>query len=276
MILFNNNDQLLRFMPNVQFTVEGEADLYRKIEPQLESAEMWLVTTFLDKSLLTAITAEEESDLQRACMQAVMYDALWRAIPRLDVVLTPNGFGIVNSQTVAPASKERVERLINSMEDCRDAAIAQMLKLLPQRAEWRASRFGALARLSLFQDMDHVTGSRRYQRFCDMGVELCSYEAEISRRWMSRGLMEALCREWQDSSIEGVRLQVATELRGIVLDAYSRRPDGWQTIKRGMVPILALVQTHEDDFPEWFTSDIKAAADEGGYKNTKEAKGYWL
>lgn len=37
-------------------------------------------------------------------------------VPSLDLVLTPNGFGIVSNQNVAPASRDRVARLIASLE----------------------------------------------------------------------------------------------------------------------------------------------------------------
>ena len=38
------------------------------------------------------------------------------AIPSLDLVLTTNGFGIVSNQNVVPASRERVDALISSLE----------------------------------------------------------------------------------------------------------------------------------------------------------------
>ena len=52
------------------------------------------------------------------------------AIPSLDLVLTPNGFGIVNTTTIVPASKERIERLQLSIESLRDTVIEQLLHRL--------------------------------------------------------------------------------------------------------------------------------------------------
>ena len=60
-----------------------------------------------------------------------------RAVPSLDLVLTPNGFGIVSNQNVAPASRERVSRLIASLETSRDNAIEQLVTYLFRWAEWR-------------------------------------------------------------------------------------------------------------------------------------------
>ena len=69
----------------------------------------------------------------------VVAHALMHAIPSLDLVLTPNGFGIVSNQNIAPASRERVERLIASVEQQRDDAIILLQKQLFRRADWQKS-----------------------------------------------------------------------------------------------------------------------------------------
>ena len=55
----------------------------------------------------------------------VAFDAFRNTIPHLDLILTPNGFGIVNNYNIAPASKERVERLIASLLSNRDDEIEE-------------------------------------------------------------------------------------------------------------------------------------------------------
>ena len=55
----------------------------------------------------------------------VAFDAFRNAVPHLDLILTPNGFGIVNNSNIAPASKERVERLIASLLSNRDDEIEE-------------------------------------------------------------------------------------------------------------------------------------------------------
>ena len=77
--------------------------------------------------------------LKTLASRTIVSDAFVRAIPSLDLVLTPNGFGIVSNQNVAPASSERVERLIQSLITNRDLAIDALLRLLLQNADWRAT-----------------------------------------------------------------------------------------------------------------------------------------
>ena len=50
-------------------------------------------------------------------MRVVVTKAYADALPSLDIVVTPTGIGVVNTETIAPASKERVERLVKPLRD---------------------------------------------------------------------------------------------------------------------------------------------------------------
>ena len=63
--------------------------------------------------------------LKATMARIVAFDAFRNAVPHLDLILTPNGFGIVNNSNIAPASKERVERLIASLLSNRDDEIEE-------------------------------------------------------------------------------------------------------------------------------------------------------
>ena len=90
---------------------------------------------------------------QLLCRIAVCH-ALLFAIPSLDLVLTPNGFGIVNNQNIVPASKERVERLIATIEKQRDDTIILLLEKLRKKAQWVDSDAGRYWAETLFPNID--------------------------------------------------------------------------------------------------------------------------
>ena len=50
--LIPNNEVLLKFVPNVLKSVQGETLLFDKIAPHLEVAEAWLTTTLDRKSVV--------------------------------------------------------------------------------------------------------------------------------------------------------------------------------------------------------------------------------
>ena len=139
-LLIPDNNVLLQFVPNVLKSVQGETLLFDKIAPHLEVAEAWLTTTFLSEAVLAKLPHEDATNkLLHYARMAVVAEAMLHAVPQLDLVLTPNGFGVVSNTNIAPASKERVERLLLSLEKMRDDTLAVLLPLLTQNVAWATS-----------------------------------------------------------------------------------------------------------------------------------------
>ena len=139
MRLVTSNEQLTALLPNIQVTVQGEVPLIEKMAPFLGMAEKWVCDVFTGQTVYDTICSlAEKNGLRAATTQAVVYEAFWRAIPHLDLILTPNGFGIVSNTNIAPASKERINRLLDTLLENRDAAISQVLSILPAETGWPA------------------------------------------------------------------------------------------------------------------------------------------
>lgn len=125
-MIISNDFELRRFIPNVMSTVEGEGSLYEKIEPNMGLVEASLSDIFIGPEMLANPRSMPEA-LRNAASVYVANEAFRMAVPSLDLVLTPNGFGIVNNQNVVPASKERIERLMFSLAQMRDKAVSTMV-----------------------------------------------------------------------------------------------------------------------------------------------------
>ena len=96
MILITTNEKQTALLPNVAVTVQGESPLVDKLTPFLNTYEQWASDTFLSSATFAEITALDDYDTLRSLSsQVIVYEAFRRAIPHLDVILTPNGFGIV-------------------------------------------------------------------------------------------------------------------------------------------------------------------------------------
>ncbi len=81
---------------------------FEKVQPFLEDAEYCIV------SLLSGFEPET-NELQSRVEHLICTLAAYKAIPELDLVLTPTGFGVVNNQNQAPASQARVAALTESL-----------------------------------------------------------------------------------------------------------------------------------------------------------------
>ena len=102
MTLIKNDETLRRFMPNVFATAKGETPLFDKLTPWLTASEQWLKEKICGEDTLAEIVALDDMNVVKMlASQIVVSDAVRCAVPSLDLVLTPNGFGIVSNTNVA-------------------------------------------------------------------------------------------------------------------------------------------------------------------------------
>lgn len=105
-----------KFVPSLR---DGGEEIYKGIEPYLQPA-YWR----LKKELKVELMNNKCAPYFRRSVYAT---AAYNALPTLDLVATPNGFGVVSNQNIAPASKERVaafrESLRQYKSDCKDQCL---------------------------------------------------------------------------------------------------------------------------------------------------------
>ena len=88
-MLITSDTDLRQYIPNTLVTVSGEQTLFDKLQVELQLSEAWIVRTF---SVVESTPT--------AC-KVLATDAFLRAVPSLDLVLTPNGFGVISNNTIA-------------------------------------------------------------------------------------------------------------------------------------------------------------------------------
>lgn len=124
-----------KYIPNTLIEVDGEQSLFDKLLPFFDSAVLLLTGIVGDMDCM----AEEHKDI---LLHVCVKKAFATAIPSLDIVVTPTGFGVVSTNTIAPASKDRVSRLIDTLH--REAAelLIQFIDAARTYPEWRESVHG--------------------------------------------------------------------------------------------------------------------------------------
>ena len=188
--LITSDEQLRRYLPNAFATAQGEPPFFDKVLPWLETAERWLFQQFIGDTFepfLLAMGENEPVRLTATCV--VAHEAMLRAVPSLDLVLTPNGFGIVSNQNVAPASRERVSRLIASLETSRDNAIEQLITYLFRETEWYDSPTRHWFTATLFPNLDlaNLCGftEHRWANYLGLRSNAITIETEIANDYVS-------------------------------------------------------------------------------------------
>ena len=285
MKLITSNEQLLSLLPNTVTTVKGEAELFDKMTPFLSATEKWLSDHFTSEGGLSVISDLEATHTTRTlAAQIVAYDAFYRAIPHLDVILTPNGFGIVSNSNVAPASKERVERLMASLLEHRDRLLMQITPLLTALNGWTESEQGRFFSATMFPNMEVTlrfpkpSGSR-WEKYLALRDAVIPVEEFFATQYLSRELLEVLRSEVLTGQFRSkthrtvCRILQAVELRCLA----SSDPTASMHFEHGdLSDIVNTIRNSPEEFPEWHASATAELYNPAIFENKKESKGYWF
>lgn len=283
-LLISDNNVLLQFVPNVLKSVQGETLLFDKIAPHLEVAEAWLTTTFLSEAVLVKLSHEDATNkLLHYARMAVAAEAMLHAVPQLDLVLTPNGFGVVSNTNIAPASKERVEHLLLSLEKMRDDTTSVLLPLLTQETAWATSDPCQYFVQTLYPwlDLPRKLGStdHSWQQYQVIHEKQVAIEERLAHDFFSCELLATLRQaellgKWGETPSAPHYKRAWRHIFAIKL--YMLRKEGEVPISSCIEVVNALRNAPDGIFEEWNQSETAALFKDHGYKNKKQSGGYWF
>ena len=283
MYYITTDARLREYVPNVFTSVEGEVSLFDKMKTHLQFAESWLEQTIVGETTMAAIT--EASPLHDIICQIIVSEAFRKAVPSLDLVLTPNGFGIVSNQNIAPASKERVDRLLAALETTRDDCIELLLRYLPSIGTWAQESCSGYRyfRSTLFPNID-VTRSldikeHRLERYQSLHPRIQLIESQMAAEWISTEQMEVFRTESIMGNGSVLHTTIISRLRTLVLSLLRNdSQSGFDPHSYGstLSEIVQIIRTNESEFPEWHASSTKELFDPPKFENKKQSSGYWF
>ena len=278
MKLITTDEQLRSHIPNIIASVKGEVPFIERLALFLDLAEDWVKTTFTSESTFNTICGYTDSNnIKILCSRLVVADALRRAIPSLDIVLTPNGFGVVNTSNLAPASKPRVDRLVGSMLSHRDDCIAALLPELVGASKWLTSPQADFFGSTLFPDLGIVdavggaTGSK-WEKYLELRPQVIDLEASLAEEWLSPGLMSALRSENLRGDLTEKRSVIVRQVKAQILGYLKSGSFN----SRRLADIVNYIRLNEESFKEWHRSETAKLFAPPVFRNEKKAKGYWF
>lgn len=276
--LITTDAQLHAHIPNIIASVKGETLLIERLSLFLDLAEDWVKTTFTSESTFNNICGyTDNNNIKILCSRLVVADALRRAIPSLDIVLTPNGFAVVNTSNLAPASKPRVDRLVGSMLAHRDDCIAALLPELPGASKWlasdRADFFGAtlFPDFSLIEATGPIQGSK-WERYLELRYQVIDLEASLAEEWFSPELMSALRSENLRGDLTQKRSDIVRQVKAQVV-GYLR---SGSFNSRRLADIVNYIRLNPEFFSEWHQSETAKLFAPPVFRNEKKASGYFF
>ena len=276
--LINNDTDLRRYIPNQVVAVKGEASLFDKIAYWLDTAEQWIFATFCPASVVDAILADNpHSPIRNPLAAIAAHQALADAIPSLDFVQTVNGFAVVSNQNLAPASRDRVDRLIAAHRSQRATAISALIPLLATIPEWRDTPQCGYFRSTLFPTPAHIrplaSGAATWERYEELHPAIAAAEDRLAAEYIPPELMQRLRDEALGlSQLSTLDARLCEALRSHIADLINDRPLRDTALR----DIVDYIRRHPDTFPEWHRSDTARLFSPPVFRNSKESPGYWF
>lgn len=190
MTLTMTNEELRSYIPNVVHEVEGEALLVDKMKPWLDSAVHWLTDIIIGEDY--QLTEKQEGFAKKI----IVAKAFAEAIPSLDLALTPSGFAVINGDGRAPASKERIERLIESLRASVDALLTPFLSMLLTYKEWRDTPMGNYWLDTFLVGLDDaqalMRGTDLLTTYRSMRESALMFQRELEHKYLGKNLLTYL------------------------------------------------------------------------------------
>ena len=277
--LITNDTDLRRYIPNQVVAVKGEASLFDKIAYWLDTAEQWIFDTFCPASVIDAILADNpQSPLRNPLAAIAAHRALADAIPSLDLVQTVNGFAVVSNQNLAPASRDRVDRLIAVHRSQRDTAISALIPRLAAVPQWRDTPHCGFFRSTLFPTPAHIrplaSGAATWERYEELHPAIVAAEDRLAAEYISPELMQRLRDETLGitSPHSALHTPLCEALRSHIADIIHDRPLRDTALR----DIVDYIRHRPDTFPEWHRSDTARLFSPPVFRNSKKSPGYWF
>lgn len=270
------NSELLTYIPNVFASAVGENPLFDKIRKFLEQAELWINTAICSHAVYGQLILDERTEDVELVKRIEALDGYLRAIPFIDLVLTPNGFGVVSNQNLAPASKERVANLRAQATIERDMAIDQLIRNLHGYQTWCDSPQGKRIGLTVIQSLNVAIEcgepNASFLFFLKNQREMQGVQRMIAINFVSEPIMNRLCHNLLYASVTDVERPLIEMIHEFIVGSLKEDQQKHEQLE----DMVNYIKKNITDFPEWEASDTALLFNDYSFKNEKESKGFWF
>lgn len=206
----------------------------------------------------------------------ICLDAFFDAMPGLDLVLTPTGFGIVNNQNLSPASKDRVETLRRSVRQCADDALDAVIMGLIGDKQWAESASAKSLINSLFYtaaQLRNYAGKPEAHRTDLLALRPVISEAEeIILRRISANMFVHLMKQIRADDLSDYETVLVWTLCNAVGFFINKQGAAF---KNELETAVNLMENNIGEFPSYKDSEAYKVNHFEHYKNEKDDSCYF-
>lgn len=271
MVVINDTD-LKQFVPNVLAEVQGETSLYEKCLPYINAAKYWVFRFIVPENVYDEVS----EDMKAIVKRIVVIHAFHNAVPSLDLVLTPNGFGVVSNQNIAPASRDRVQALRDSLIISRDECINTLWQLLRGNDTFCKSGIGVSLQMTLFQDLSFSLeiGEKviSYDTWVQNRKKIIKFEDHIADHAVSHQLMNLLRHDMLFNTLSLSELYLINLIKAYTLEFIKNEPLHCCDFS----DLVNHIKGEKALSDIWTLTDTSRIFDDHSFQNDRNKGGFWL
>ena len=271
-MIINTIEQIRAILTNLAAEVEFE-----DFETYVKSSENWISNNILGATLYDNIDDGSITDakLIRLVETSIVHKAYEMGIPFMDLVQTQSGFGVVKDKTRAPASKQRVDRLIAQNTIRLNQETEWLLNYLEDNStyhiDWKSSpAFSLLTNCLIVTARElkrYVKFEGNRDDFLLLKPMLISDTAIRLKPQVSRNYLEELITKQNAGTLSSFDNLILPSLKQSLAN-YAIEKE-WLG-KRLLDDVVTIMDDDLDNYPTYRDSDEKALKDDSGYENTED------
>lgn len=258
MQLINSLEDFLLSIP----TAQGSE--WIALDPFVSAADDYVQTTLIGSDLYNYITVltTDLNNIQSTLRNVIAYKAYREAIPFVDLIQTANGFGVVSNANIAPASKERVERLLAQCEQQLDNSIDLLiLKVMGNSSaltEWKKfSLFNQLTSCLFLTGIDFAEYSEditlKRKAFLNAKNDMVTAQSTLLAPLISQTFLDELILQNRNNTITTDNQLMLTNCKR-VLALVSEEEDNEHYLKRVLNHISYQLEKYINKYPTYADS----------------------
>ncbi len=257
-----------RNVPSAQMPANNTS-VYDRLQGEFERSYDRVIADIISANFVSVVDSNEI--LKSAVVRFVCLDAFLNAARSLDLVLTATGFGVVSTQGTAPASRARVDALIQEIAFARlctqDVIILGLIRVNGWGATEQAKRQipCLFFRPTMLRDTTLPSNAESWEKARAIALTADSYlREEIGDEYM-----DELLTKLRSNSLENQDIIIYDKCNRFTANFISGYERGGLVDKRILMQIVDQLESYADTYSTYKSSKVYAKRHSEGFTNKK-------
>ncbi len=260
-----------RYVPAAKMP-ERHSSVFNRLQQQLAASYSMMVRTLVSPQCETELDSNDR--VKTLAVPLICIDAFVRTCRSLDLVLTATGFGIVSTESTAPASKSRIDALIEQLSLQELDLIDEMIQELMKLEGWGMTEQAQMRVATLFyrpQQLETMTTLRLTTDNWQLAQGRAVAASAILRNEISNEYMDELLLKLRTASMGNADIIIMQKCCAFMADFISMYDtNGGIPNELLLRQVVHQLESYRDSYPTYTSSTLYARRHAERFQNRKE------